>query len=172
MKKILPLLILFSFMGCKPWVYYPPANERNYIKDSFYYCRDTINFHQLDASETLVQALDSIIQNVPLVSENYYWTIYLDDRSFCYTTGQLSQNNIEENFLLIEGLPCTYGAIKIKEKIVIILDPHEVFKIIREKPLIKVKNPRELKGIDNIIGDQLWSLKFNRKGKFIGIEDE
>jgi len=131
-----------------------------------------MNFYQVDMSDRLAQSLDSIFKKVPLRSENHYWTIDLYEKSLRTITGQLAQNHCEEVFLDIEIIGCPYKAIRIKGKIVFILDPYGAFNIIQKSPFIKIKNPHELKAIYNEVGGQFWSLKIDKKGKLISFEED
>jgi len=172
MKKLVMIVMMFSLIQCKTNrnYYYPPANKSDLIKDSFYYCRDTINFYEVNVSERLAMTLDSIFAQVPIVAQNNYWTVEIVDKSLTSYTMILKQDNCEEFFMDIEYTNSMYQAMNIAGRSVLIMDSYNVFNVAIEKPFIKIKNPRELKAIYQKIGGHSWLFKLDRKGEFISVK--
>ena len=173
MKKNVILALVFLCSQCRTPSYLRPANEPDLIKDSFYYCRDTINFYQVEMSENLILSIDSLINNPnrPLQSKYNYWTIQIVEKTFGSFIGILSQDHCEEFFIIVESTKTVYKAINIGGKSVLIIDPYDVFKPIPEKPFIKISNPRKLKAIYQQSGGHGWLFKLDRNGELSSLEE-
>jgi|GEM_PF-5612980 len=122
----------------------PPANQENVIRDSWYFCRDTLNFYQVDLSDQLVSAIDSIVGFTTL-DGNKYWVLNVDPNSrrlkeFClsvlYVEKVLYHNSQEEErefkAFLHKGIP------------ILIIDDRNTIQVNQEKPLVKIFNPGQM----------------------------
>lgn len=122
----------------------PLANQPNSIRDSWYFCRDTLNFHQADLSYQVVSIIDSIVSNSE-IEENKYWVLEVNPRSrdlkeFClsiiYVEKVLYYNSQEEERVfkafLHKGIP------------ILIIDSRNTIRVNQEKPLVKIFNPGKM----------------------------
>jgi len=148
---LIKLIILFAIIGPSSCRSYrdgiPPANLPDTIRDSWYYCRDTINFYQVGLDASIVSTIDTLIHNEPL-SANNYWFIEIREGSnevkrFCLDTIYIEKlayiNSLDEEVI--------FKAFRYKGKTVLVSDDNNVLGVDRSKPLIRLYNPGQLGGI-------------------------
>jgi hypothetical protein len=150
------LLLVFILQACDTYRDgIPAANQPNSIRDSWYFCRDTLNFYQADLSDQVVSVIDSVVANSE-IEENKYWVLEVDPRAgelkeFClsiiYVEKVLYYNSQEQERVfkafLHKGIP------------ILIIDSRNTIRINPEKPLVKIYNPGKM-------DDWLFRLDGNR----------
>jgi len=139
------LLIIFLLQACDAYRDgIPAANQPNSVSDSWYFCRDTLNFYQAVLSDQVVSVIDSVVGD-SLTEENRYWVLEVNPeckklKEFClsivYVEKVLFYNSQDDERVfkayLHNGRP------------ILIIDGRNTIQVDQEKPLVKIYNPGKM----------------------------
>ncbi len=165
MKKVKRVYFLIGMLAtlasCKEPTYIPRANKGELVKDSFYFYRDTLNFHHVPLPDYIVNSVDTIIQNHPL-EVNYYWSITLTKEKGRLTY-EIMPFYCEMFMLYLDDSHEPYKASVVNSQKVFIYDEKDLLPIDSELPYIRIHNPGKMTEFYKTSRPS-WIFQKDRKG--------
>lgn len=155
--------------SCKEPMHIPRANKAEFVKDSFYFHRDTLNFHHVVLPDYILNSVDTIVQNHAL-KPNYYWdiTIRKDRHGIIF---EISSIYCEKFMLYLDNTNEPYKASIINGQRVFIYDEEDLLPIDFGLPYIRIYNPGKMTAFYKTSSSS-WTFQRNIKGRVILINHE
>lgn len=134
-------LVVLLILGCRPKYHLIPANNYNAYLDSFYYPRDTLNFHQVILEPWVIASIDTIIDHIP-TEENVYWILEFEKKTCKY---YLTQFYVEQYMFNVDLYELHYKCALVKGVKILILDEKFWMPVKESLPYVRIFNPQKLK---------------------------
>ena len=161
-ERIILVLLVGVIISCNQQEHIPRANKGHLTKDSFYFYRDTLNFHHVIIDKNVINCIDSIVGKYPL-KENYYWTLTIEKKNKNIINFYLNRTYCERFMLYLDNSDQPYKCSLINNYEIFIYDEDNVMPINYDLPYIKIVNPQKMEEFYKK-SRYTWSF-YRRKGQ-------